>query len=66
MICTLNAHMIAYLTSYCFRGLFDEGMLYLVTGISCLLLQAFQKLGIEKIPCKVRKANQNTLKMHLM
>lgn len=30
------------------------------------LLQAFQKLGIENIPCKVRKANQNTLKMHLM
>ena len=29
-------------------------------------LQAFQRLGIETIPCKVRKANQNTLKMHMM
>lgn len=28
--------------------------------------QAFQRLGLEQIPCRVRKANQNTLKMHMM
>ena len=62
-------HVIAYLSNCRLFGLSDEGVLYLLlslTGISRLMLQAFQKLGIEKIPCKVRKANQNTLKMHLM
>ena len=62
-------HMNAQSPNCGLSSLFDEGMLYLLllpTGVSCLMLQAFQKLGIEKIPCKVRKANQNTLKMHLM
>lgn len=41
-----------------------DGNFYGFSG--CHRFEAFQKLGIEKIPCKVRKANQNTLKMHLM
>lgn len=41
-----------------------DGKYYGFSG--CHRYEAFQKLGIEKIPCKVRKANQNTLKMHMM
>lgn len=41
-----------------------DGKYYGFSG--CHRYEAFQRLGIEKIPCKVRKANQNTLKMHMM
>ncbi|KAA6423482.1 MAG: chloroplastic mitochondrial-like, partial [Trebouxia sp. A1-2] len=40
-----------------------DGKYYGFSG--CHRYEAFQRLGIEKIPCKVRKANQNTLKMHM-
>lgn len=41
-----------------------DGKYYGFSG--CHRYEAFQRLGIEKIPCKVRKANQNTLKMHMI
>jgi len=41
-----------------------DGKYYGFSG--CHRYEAFQRLGMEKISCKVRKANQNTLKMHMM
>ena len=39
---------------------------FVVLAGAVTVLQAFQRLGLENIPCKVRKANQSSLRMHMM
>jgi sulfiredoxin len=41
-----------------------DGKVYGFSG--CHRFEAFQRLGKETIPCRVRKATQKTLQMHLM
>eukprot|EP00891_Asterochloris_glomerata_P004777 jgi/Astpho2/4777/Aster-00322 len=41
-----------------------EGKYYGFSG--CHRYEAFQRLGKETIPCRVRKANRSTLRMHMM
>lgn len=38
----------------------------LTSFAGCHRYEAFQRLGRETIWCRVRKANQNTLRMHMM
>jgi sulfiredoxin len=41
-----------------------DGQIYGFSG--CHRFEAHQRLGMETIRCRVRRASQQTLKMHLM